>query len=84
MGEGGRSGHGSRALAVARHVGRWQPRSYVQIWAMAASGYLLCAVVFGAALGWPRSGGAEFVSAAVIWSGVGAGQSYRLHRRRTG
>jgi hypothetical protein len=32
---------------------------------------------------WPRSGGAEFVSAALVWPGVGAEQSYRLHGRRT-
>jgi hypothetical protein len=50
---------------------------------MAASGYVVCAVVFTAIVGWHRAGGPEFVSAAVIWSGAGAGQSYRLHRRRT-
>jgi hypothetical protein len=50
---------------------------------MAASSYVACTVLFIAVLGWPRSGGGGFVTAALTWSGVGAGQSYRLHRRRT-
>jgi hypothetical protein len=69
---------------VIRRAVRWQPRSYLQIWAIAASGYAVCPILFIAVFGWPRAGGAEFVSAAMIWSGAGAGQSYRLHRRRTG
>jgi|GEM_PF-3577764 hypothetical protein len=84
MHEGARGRGSSPALAAVRRVARWQPRSYLQIWAIAATGYLVCPVLFIAVLGWYRSGGAEFVSAAMIWSGVGAGQSYRLHRRRTG
>ena len=83
MRQGGRGRGSSRALAAAHRVVRWQPRSYVQVWAMAASGYVVCAVVFAAIVGWHRAGGPAFVSAAVIWSGAGAGQSYRLHRRRT-
>lgn len=83
MREGARGRGSSRALAAMRRLARWQPRSYLQIWAMAASGYVVCTVLFIAVLGWPRSGGAGFVTAALTWSGVGAGQSYRLHRRRT-
>jgi hypothetical protein len=51
MGEGGRGGSVSRSLGLMRRVARWKPRSYVQIWAMAASGYVACAVIFTAALG---------------------------------
>jgi hypothetical protein len=84
MREGARARGSSPALAAVRRVGRWQPRSYLQIWAIAAIGYLVCPVLFIAVLGWHRSGGAEFASAAMIWSGVGAGQSHRLHRRLAG
>ena len=84
MGEDGRPRHDSRALALVRHVGRWQPRSYLKIWALAVAGYLVCAIVFTAVLGRPQARGTEFVSAAIIWFGVGAGQSFSLRRRRTG
>jgi hypothetical protein len=84
MGEGGRGASVSRSLGLMRRVARWKPRSYVQIWAMAASGYVACAVIFTAALGWPRSGGLAFVGAAGGFIGGAAGQSVRLHRRRTG
>jgi hypothetical protein len=84
MGEGERGRHGSRALAVMRGAARWQPRSYVQIWVIAAASYLAFVVVFTAFLGWPRAGGIGFVGAATGFACVGAGQSYRLNRRRVG
>jgi hypothetical protein len=84
MGEGVRSGGNSRPLAVMRRIARWQSRSYLQIWGIAVAGYLACVVIYTAALGWPRSGGLAFVAASVGWLGAASGQSYRLHRRRTG
>jgi hypothetical protein len=62
---------------------QWKPRSYPQIWAIAAAGYLVCPVIVTVVSGWPRAGGAAFVTAALVWIGGAAGQSYRLHRRRT-
>ena len=85
MRAGGRAGRGKfRPPAVMHRVGRWQPRSYPQIWAIAAAGYLVCPVIVTAVTGWPRAGDAAFVTAALTWCGVGAGQSCRLKRRRTG
>jgi hypothetical protein len=84
MGEGVGDGSVARPMAVLRRAVRWQPRSYPQVWAIAAAGYLVCPVIVIVVTGWPRAGGAAFVTAALIWSGVGSGQSYRLHRRRTG
>jgi len=82
MRQGGRGRGSSRALAAARRVVRWQPRSYLPIWAIAIASYLACVVIF-AALGWPHPRGLGFVSAAAGFAGGAVGQSYRLHRRRT-
>ncbi len=83
MGEGGRGRGSSRALAAVRRVFRWQPRSYLLIWAIAIASYLACVVIF-AALGWPHPRGLGFLGAAGGFAGGAIGQSYRLHRRRTG
>lgn len=82
MRQGGRGRGRSRALTGARRVVRWQPRSYLPIWAIAIASYLACVVIF-AALGWPHPRGLGFVSAAAGFAGGAVGQSYRLHRRRT-
>jgi hypothetical protein len=80
-GASGRSG--PRPLTVIRRTARWQPRTYVQIWAMAVASYLVCELAYRIFAGWPRQPAVAFVTAAVIWVGIGISQSYYLHRRRT-
>jgi hypothetical protein len=75
---------GSQPLAVMCRAARWQPRSYPQIWAVAAAGYLACVAMFTAVLGGPGSGDVGFIGPASGFAAAAAGQSYRLHRRRTG
>ena len=66
-----------------RRTARSQPRTYVQIWAMAVASYLVCEFAYCIFVGWPRQPAVAFVTAAVIWIGIGISQSYYLHRRRT-
>jgi len=68
---------------VIRRAAGWQPRTYVQIWAMAVSSYLVCEFAYRIFVGWPRRPAVAFVTAAVIWVSIGMSQSYYLHRRRT-
>jgi hypothetical protein len=69
---------------VARRALRWQPRSYLQVWALAASGYLACTIGFLVFPDWPRDGRIAWVMAALTQLGIGISQSCYLHRRRTG
>jgi len=84
MGEGGRGGSVSRSLGAIGRVARWEARSYLQISVLAAAGYLACVVLSATVFGWPRSGAFGVVGAAGGFVGAAAGQSHRLHRRRTG
>ena len=71
MRDAARTRSSSRPLAVVRRAMRWQPRSYLQIWALAAACYLVCPVIVTLVAGWPRAGGVAFVTAALGWSGLG-------------
>jgi hypothetical protein len=73
-----------RPLMLLRRAARWQARSYLQIWVMAVSGYLGCEIIYGVVVGWPWQRTSAFVTAALVWIAFGIGQSYYLHRRRTG
>jgi hypothetical protein len=71
-------------VAVAGRVLRWHPRSYWQIWLIAAAGYPACAAACWLAGAWPRHGAAAIVALAGAWLGFGTLPSYYLERRRNG
>jgi hypothetical protein len=71
-----------RRFILIRGVLRWRPRTYPQVWAVAASGYLACALIFPL---FPWHGQRDNVWAALAIPSIlnGLMGSYRLHRRRT-
>lgn len=73
-----------RLVAVAGRVLQGRPRSYWQIWLIAAAGYLACAAICWLAGTWTRHGAATIVALAGTWLGFGTLQSYDLERRRNG
>jgi hypothetical protein len=69
-------------LGVLGRVVRWEAKSYTQIWAICAAGYLCCAIAFPLIDGWTRQGAFGFAGMAAPWIGTGTGLSIRLHGRR--
>jgi hypothetical protein len=67
---------------VAR-VLRRKPRTYLEVWAVAAASAVLYAIVVPIIAGWPPKGGVAFFASVPVWLGFGISQSYFLHRRRT-
>ena len=71
-------------VALIGRARRWRPRSYRQIWLIAAAGYLACAGTCWLAGAWPRHGPDTIVALSGAWLGFGALQSWDLERRRNG
>jgi hypothetical protein len=72
-----------RRLGVIGHALRWQPCSYLQVWALTGLGAVICALTWPVLVGWPPKASVAVVTPAIAWFGFGLTQSYYLHRRRT-
>jgi hypothetical protein len=71
-----------RRFSLIRGALRWRPRTYLQVWAIVASSYLACALIFPL-IPWHGQRVNLWAALAIPWILDGLMHSYKLHRRRT-